>query len=82
MANRDADGGGNGRYDGRIAALERIRESVPHLTSIRKAVEREPGIRQVDLRAHCPETDNKTVSRLVDQLVVAALRWPGRRQDR
>lgn len=72
-ANREADGGGNGRYDDRIASMERVRASLPHLESIREAAVREPGIRQVDLSAHCPGADNRMISRLVDQLCTAGV---------
>lgn len=72
-ANRDADGGGEGRYDRRIAAMVRVRESIPFLEAIRGAVERDPGIRQINLTPHCPGADNAKVSRLVGQLASAGV---------
>lgn len=73
LSNDDADKDNGGHYDGRIAVQKRIRESVPWLASIRAAAEREPGIRQVDLQEHCPGADNRTISRLVDQLAAVGI---------
>ncbi|MCC3292464.1 hypothetical protein [Arthrobacter sp. zg-Y1110] len=73
QANSDAHTDNGGHYDARIAVQMKARESIPHLQSIRDAAEREPGIRQVDLLAHCPGTDRKTVSYLVDQLAALGI---------
>ena len=73
LSNDDADKDNGGHYDGRIAVQKRIRESVPCLASIRATAEREPGIRQIDLQEHCSGADNRTISRLVDQLAAVGI---------
>ena len=78
VANSEADVNNGGRYDARIAVQVQARESIPHLKAILEAAGREPGIRQVDLLAHCPGTDRKTVSFLVDQLAAVGILATGK----
>lgn len=73
IASKSADAYADDGYDVRIASLERIKASFPHYKTIRDVVEREPGVLQIDLLAHCPGADNRMVSKMVDRLAVVGI---------